>query len=210
MRALCYPLLFELCGCVLPGRSYHVTDYEPFSSYMGHDLTIKRATCLIKEHSMAEHFVPADMLDMTAPSFDMAFRREIQNGRLKPLAILPPGTVVRLLKVRRWWNGESGVVHIDARGYTRLPQTSEKVTFEYEWNNIAEGNRITINRAPWNDETVPPNRYVGKDETINRGQPIVWLGQIAPIAGISEDDMSKQLQRRRFSRSTRLGFVACI
>jgi len=104
--------------------------------------------------------MPASMFDMTDPVFDMAFKRQIQEGRLKPLAILPPGTVVRLVGVRRWWDGESGVQHFDARGEVTLPQTGEKVTFVFGWEGLPSD---TIQRAPWDDDSVPQKRYVGED-----------------------------------------------
>ena len=66
MRTPYFIFLLVLCGgCILPGRSYQVVKYEPFSSYMVHDLTIKRTTYLFKER-----FMPASMFDVTSPLFD--------------------------------------------------------------------------------------------------------------------------------------------
>jgi len=151
MRAIILILLLLICGgCQLP--SYHLVKYAPFSSYVGHDLTIKRKTCLIKEESETP-----TMYDMTTSMFDTVFARRIQAGTLKPLAILPVGAIVHLQKVWSYEDYESGH-KIRAIGEAILPQTGERVTFEYEW-----GQGDFIGRAPWDDEAVPQGRYVGKN-----------------------------------------------
>jgi hypothetical protein len=45
----------------------------------------------------------------------------------------------------------------DARGETTLPQTGQKVTFMFGWNGPS------IDRAPWDDDNVPQERFVGND-----------------------------------------------
>jgi hypothetical protein len=156
MRTPYFIFLLVLCGgCILPGRSYQVVKYEPFSSYMVHDLTIKRTTYLFKER-----FMPASMFDVTSPLFDDKRYIQEQMREGKVLAILPPGTVVHLVGVRRWWDGESGVQHFEARGEVTLPQTEEKVTFIFGWEGLPSD---SIQRAPWDDDSVPQKRYVGED-----------------------------------------------
>jgi hypothetical protein len=149
MRIIIFTGLLLFCvGC---RHGYPVTNQAPFASYMGHDLTLKRATLLLKPSGFIEGtFGPLNMKD-TSVTNSSDFRLGYYGS---VTAILPAGTVVRLGKIEFAWDEEAGAGSFIASGKTALPGTEHKVTFSYFW-----GMPDTMNRAPWDDDSVPTNRY---------------------------------------------------
>jgi hypothetical protein len=147
--SLASALLF-CAGCE---HGYDVTDREPFSHYVRRDLALKRTTFLWKEKGFPHGWL--DMTDIANPVFQDV---DVRRGDVQHVATLPSGTIIQLRQVARNWDGEAGVADFVAWGDVTLPHTMKRVEFKYFWGLID-----AIDRAPWDDETVPPKRYVGKD-----------------------------------------------
>ncbi len=164
MRVFLFSFLLVACvGC----QSDKLTQYQPFAAYVGHDLTIKRATFLWEEPFFVK-FGTLDMTDINNPVFrDMTdvgptiFHNGsgvIRDPNVKRVAILPSGKIVRVNQVLRLYDSESGGILFEAKGETTLPDTNRKVTFDYIW-----GGGDSLDQAPWEDDSVPSKRYVGFD-----------------------------------------------
>jgi len=70
--------------------------------------------------------------------------------------ILKPGHVLSVSNVTRVLG--DGTVDFYANGEVQHPETGKMVPLRYRW-----GSFDAIDRAPWEDESVPTNRYVGMD-----------------------------------------------
>jgi len=84
----------------------------------------------------------------------MDFRAGVRRADIRLFATLPSGTVVRLDKIEFAWDEEAGAGSFIVWGKTALPDTGHQVAFTYFW-----GMPDTMNRAPWDDDSVPTRRY---------------------------------------------------
>lgn len=153
MRFIAFTVLLLLCiGCK---HGYPLTNQAPFASYLGHDLTLKRTAVLSKGPWF--ELGPPDMKDASFTN-SLNFRVGVRRGEVRHIATLPVGTVVHLDKIVFAWDGEAGVGSFLAWGKTAMPGTEDKVKFRYIWGVLD-----TIDRAPWDSDDVPSERYVGRD-----------------------------------------------
>jgi hypothetical protein len=148
MRIIIFTGLLLFCvGC---RHGYPITNQAPFASYLGHDLTLKQNTLLMKPSGFFERtFGPLDMEDASITNsvgYLLGYYGYIA-------AILPPGTVVRLDRIDFAWDEDAWAGSFLAFGKTTLPETERNVTFRYFW-----GMPDIIGRAPWDDDTVPSKR----------------------------------------------------
>jgi hypothetical protein len=143
-------LAFILLGCAGCSLSYLATNRAPYAGYVGQDLTLKRATLLWKTRLVSR----LEMTDTNKQTVkDMSL-----GGDSRCVAILPPGTIVRLFEIRHDWNSEAGGSSLIACGKTTLIDTGQEVTFQYFWGDGGKTDE-TINRAPWDDDNVPSKRH---------------------------------------------------
>jgi len=148
-RIIIFTGLLLLCvGC---RHGYPVTNKAPFASYVGHDLTLKRTAVLCKGPWF--EIGPSSMKDASFTN-SRDFRAGVRRADIRLVATLPSGTVVRLDKIEFAWDEEAGAGSFVVWGKTLLPDTGHKVTFTYFW-----GMADTMNRAPWDDDSVPTSRY---------------------------------------------------
>lgn len=74
---------------------------------------------------------------------------------------LPAGTPVTITSIIRC--NAFDTVKIEARGRITVPYTREVVRFSYLWGTVSVSNGVTmsLNRAPWEDSSIPERRDVG-------------------------------------------------
>lgn len=148
MRIIIFTSLLFLCvGC---RHGYLVTDQAPFASYVGHDLTLKRSAVLCEGPWF--EIGPPYMHDASFTN-SVEFRAGVRRADIRLVATLPSGTVVRLDKVNFAWDEEAGAGSFIAWGKTALPDTRNELGFTYFWGMVD-----SIDRAPWDDDSVPSHR----------------------------------------------------
>ena len=163
-------LAITLTGC---HTLRDVTDYEPYSDYVGRTLTLKRHAFLFRnnlgiqlsdgslEVKMAANSVGRAKFERMSISEREAVlaRRRVVTKQPPHIAELPPGTTLWLRKVTRSKDFEGGGYVVEATGTISSPNNVHPIPFRYLWGYDR------LDRAPWEDDTVSSERsaeYVGK------------------------------------------------
>ena len=136
--------------------NHDLSNLPPYSQYVGKTVTLKRDTHLWRPPAFLKKYTLGDSAHY-GDSQDV--------GRLRAgTTLIVRGTV---------YQDGIDATYIFAVGSGVDPASRQSVEFEYVWDYYSSDvNEPThpgcMNRAPWEDETVPAFRYVGADGTAFR------------------------------------------
>ena len=143
IRILLMSMLALLAGCALS-----LNRLPPYSQYVGQTLALKEPMVLIRNS------------EPTAYSHtELVHPDEVEGDQVseswKVLKQVPAGTLIVVKKVRWIRTNNSGGWILAVCRFPRDNDDLHGHIFTYYWGDE------TLNRAPWEDPSTPPSRYVG-------------------------------------------------
>lgn len=138
------------------GCTTHLPRHQPYRDSIGRTLPLQREMLLQRQSGVR----------FGAPTYGIVPLRWDRFAVEK----LPVGTPVTITSVVRWNGFDSHT--IEAIGDVTRPSTGEKVRFSYLWGSVlvTNGATIALERAPWEDASVPEQRDVGWNGRKFRGK----------------------------------------